>query len=405
MTRWTKDYFRQNRKKLGQSVDGGVVVLASYAEVQRRNDMAQRFTQEPNIWYLTGINEPGWRMIYDGARDRCWLVRPEADDEKLIFDGGSSDDEVLRLSGADEIIAWNDQESVLRQLARKHSTVYAIDPKRAHKGFNFFTNPALGEVHAVLARIFSSVTDISSELADQRAIKSQLEVDAIRQAVNITTLAFRDIREKLPTMTYEYQIEAEFTYAFRRQGSDHAYDPIVASGKNACTLHYTANNSKRKVHSAVLIDVGAEHDGYCADITRTYAWGRPTRQLVELHQALENAQKEIISGIIPHMPISEYLRMTDSIMKRNMISVGLLKDDQDERYRDYFPHAISHGLGIDVHDSLGTSRTLLPGMVLTVEPGLYINTSGIGIRIEDDILITKDVAVNLSAGLSTSLLD
>lgn len=405
MRGWDSSFFSANRKKLAKQIDGGLVVLSSYVALQRRSDMAHSFSQEPNMWYLSGIDEPTWRLIYDSARDHTWLVRPEIGDTARIFDGGLSDDEALDISGADDVVSWSEQERILRQLSRKHSAVYAIDPKRAASGLDFVVNPASADTQAMLQRIFQTVIDVTPELQQQRAIKSEPEIAAIQRAVDLTVKSFQQVRQKLPTLAYEYEIEAEFSYAFRRHGARHAYDPIVASGKRACTLHYVKNSAKRQPRSAVLIDIGAELDGYCADITRTYAWGKPTKRLVELHQALEGAQVEIIDSIVPYMPVADYQRMVDTVMKRYMVEVKLLDSENDGRYREYFPHAISHGLGIDVHDSLGGARTLEPGMVLTVEPGFYLSELGLGLRIEDDILITKSGVTNLSAELSTSLSD
>ena len=152
------------------------------------------------------------------------------------------------------------------------------------------------------------------------------------------------------------------------------------------------------------MDVGATVDGYAADITRTYAKGTPTNRQREIHQAVEAAHHDIIKLLEPELPVEEYIRSVDARMKQALKDVGLLKDEGDnETYRKYFPHAISHGLGIDVHDSLGGARYFEPGMVLTVEPGIYIPEEGIGVRIEDDILITKTGYQNLSGKLATTL--
>jgi Xaa-Pro aminopeptidase len=214
------------------------------------------------------------------------------------------------------------------------------------------------------------------------------------------------VRQKLPTLRYEYEVEAEFSYYLRRHGAKgHAYDPIVASGQNACTLHYVDNTSRLKKRQLLLLDIGARSGGYAADITRTYALGEPTKRQVAVHEAVQDAQRQIISLLKPDLSIEEYHRDVDVIMKQALLSLGLMKDMEDDTaYRTYFPHAISHGLGIDVHDSLGGPRYLQPGMVLTVEPGIYIPDEGIGVRIEDDILITDTGHANLSARLSTDLI-
>ncbi len=403
MIRWKKDFFEDNRRRFGQKINGGLVVLGANQQQQRRSDMAHIFAQEPNFWYLTGIEAPDWRMIYDSSRDRLWLVRPQKNDIQDLFEGSLDDEAVIKRSGADEVIEWSDHEALLRQLTRKHSQVYALDPVKLAAHYHHPINPGIIDVYTTVERIFASVSDVRRDLAIQRAVKNDKEISAIKKVVKLTEEAFTHVRNTLETYKYEYEIEAEFGYMFRRSNASHAYDPIVASGVNACTLHYGENNAKRTAHAGVLIDIGAELNGYCADITRTYAWGELTARFVDLHQALQAAQQEIIRLIEPYMPLVEYEKQVDVIMKRAMMTVGLLSDDKDSRYRMYFPHAVSHGLGIDVHDSLGGHRAFEPGMVVTVEPGLYVPEAGIGMRIEDDILVTKTGNTNLSQSLSTSL--
>lgn len=181
----------------------------------------------------------------------------------------------------------------------------------------------------------------------------------------------------------------------------YAYEPIVAAGANALTLHYTRNNNPLPKNGLLLIDAAARVGGYCADITRTYAIGTPTAREVAVHAAVEKAHFAIINLIKPGLALSEYQDKSDEIMKEALRSLGLLKKPED--YRKYFPHAISHGLGIDVHESFGGYTEFMPGMVLTVEPGIYIPEEGIGVRIEDDILVTETGNENLSGDLPTGL--
>lgn len=153
----------------------------------------------------------------------------------------------------------------------------------------------------------------------------------------------------------------------------------------------------------MLLDIGARVGGYAADITRTYAIGKPTKRQAQVHAAVAEAQAQIIALIEPLIGIEEYHRQVDVIMKRALMSLGLIANEQDDKYRTYFPHAISHGLGIDVHDALGRPNHLREGTVLTVEPGIYIPEEGIGVRIEDDILVTAKGKRNLSAKLPVDI--
>lgn len=397
-------FYVRNRKQLSERLGGGIIVLAAYAGMQLSADTEAPFVQEANFWYLSGIEEPDWQLIVDGARGKSWLVMPDVSETQRIFTGGVSANEAKRISGVDVVVTSDKADELLRQLARKHSVVHSIgdDPYAAHHSFTL--NPAPKKVWQKLERIFNDVQDCRLELARLRAIKQPAELRAIQRAVTLTKQAFVHAKEQLPQRTTEYELEAEFTYLFRRHGADHAYAPIVAGGKNACTLHYGSNAEPLKKRSLVLIDIGARVDGYAADITRTYAVGHPTSRQLAVHHALEQAHQEIIALVGPELAIEHYQTHVDTIMKQALMSLGLLATPDDEvGYRRYFPHAISHGLGVDVHDSLGRPTKLLPGMVLTVEPGIYIPEEEIGVRIEDDVVITETGHKNLSKGLSTSL--
>jgi Xaa-Pro aminopeptidase len=397
-----ENFFRSNQRRLVK-VFGGVCVVPAYTTLQRSNDASFAFEQEANFWYLTGIDAPDWWVIVDD--NKSWLVAPEIDQVHQVFDGGLSWSEAKRISGVDEVLSRAGADDLLQTLAGKYKTVYTlgIDPHVKH--YDFVLNPAQKEMHRRLKKIFTEVRDCRQDLAKMRAIKQPHEIDAIKKAIGLTVGAFADVKKKLPTLSAEYGVEAEFTYNFGKAGgAKHAYDPIVASGKNACTLHYNHNNGSLQKNSLLLIDIGARVDGYAADITRTYAIGRPTKRQIAVHHAVETAHKAIIKLLKPGLSVIEYQAQVDTIMQDALMSLDLLKNRKDQAtYRKYFPHAISHGLGIDVHDSLGRPTELQSGMVLTVEPGIYIPEESIGVRIEDDILITDTGHLNLSGSLSTSL--
>lgn len=397
-------FFAGNRERVYDQLKGGVLVVSAYTQMQRSNDTAFKFEQEANFWYLTGIEYPDWTLYMDGKRRRSWLVAPHVEEHHELFDGSLPLDEARRLSGINDIIEQRDADSWLRQTARTHTLVYTVDIPQHSEYFGFTLNPAIHATRDKLARIFAKVEDFRLELAKLRAIKQPAEIAAMQDAIDLTTAAFAEIHGKLSSYKYEYEIEADFTAYFRRRGAEgHAYDPIVAAGENACTLHYVRNNAKLKKGQFVLLDIGARHHGYAADITRTYAFGAPTKRQQQVHEAVAAAQAAIIDLIEPDLLVEEYNEMVDGIMKRTLIDLKLIKDHDDPAYRKYFPHAISHGLGIDVHDALGQTRLLRTGMVLTVEPGIYIPEEKIGVRIEDDILVTSSGHKNMSAKLSTAL--
>ena len=395
-----KEFFHGNRKRLKSELQNGVVVMNAYTALQLSGDMAVPFHQEANFWYLTGIDEPDWQLIM--TPEKTWLVAPDVSDMQRVFDGGLSRDVAQRISGVDEVLTASEGKKLRGELAATYTTVYAVDHHPHQKYFSFTANPAPAKLWRQLTRQFDEVCDIRGILARLRAIKQPVEIEAITQAVRLTVDAFAEIKAQLTSLTHENEVEAEFTYRFRRRNANHAYDPIVAAGGNACTLHYATNSDKLTSTDLLLLDIGARHNGYPADITRTYSvGGAPTPRQRAVHAAVKTAHQKIIDLLRPGLLFAQYQDEVDVIMKHALQELDLLHTDTD--YRRYFPHAISHGLGIDVHDSLGGYNELQQGMVLTVEPGIYIPEEGIGIRLEDDIVITATGRRNLSESLSLDL--
>lgn len=399
------DFFHRNRERFMRQLAGGAAVLTAYTQMQRKNDAAFKFEQEANFWWLTGIEAPDWGVIIDSKRARAWLVSPTVSRSHEVFEGSLSPAAAVKRSGIDTVIDQIEAEELLRQLAKTHSIIATLGEMPHAEYFDFIQNPASKKLHDTLARQFNTVEDCRPTLTHLRAIKQPEEIAAMKRAINLTIGGFHDITSKLASYKYEYQVEADFSHHFRSHGAaGHAYDPIVATGKNACTLHYVENSAKLAKSDLLLLDVGAQVDGYAADITRTYALGRPTKRQIEVHSAVQAAQRQIIQLLSPSISVREYHETSEKIMRTALLQLGLMKNsDDDEHFHTYFPHAISHGLGVDVHDSLGAPDVFAPGMVLTVEPGIYIPEEGIGVRIEDDILITATGHVNLSAKLSTDL--
>lgn len=390
-------------KKLTTQLKNYPVILTAHDELQRTSDMAYLFAQENSFLWLTGINEAGWlAVVVDGE---LTLVAPERDETKVLFEGGLTKEQAIELSSADKVLSKHEGDELLNDLSQHYDSAYTLgtDP---HAGYHSFVeNPALKNLRKKLEGLFKTVEDCRTEFNKARAIKNELEVASLQRAVDVSVQAFEKAKAELPLLNYEYELEAIFNSEFRRTGAGgHAYEPIVAGGKNACTLHYGKNNDPLPGNGLVLIDAGAKVDGYAADITRTWSMGMPTQRQVEVHAAVESAHKQIIKIIKPGLKFSEYQKSVDTIMKDALQKIGLLESHEDEiTYRTYFPHAISHGLGLDVHESLGGFGEFKPGMIFTIEPGIYIPKEGIGVRIEDNILVTEDGHKNLSADLSTSL--
>lgn len=401
-TNMNASFFQTNRDKIvGVTLDG-LIILSGHTQVQRSNDAAFNFEQEANFWWLTGIESPDWWVIIDSTKHKSWLVMPNVGDVHQIFDGSLSADQARSISGITDIISDEQAQAFLWGEAKKNRTVYTLgeDPHVAH--YDFALNPAPVKMIEKLKGMFDDVKDCRHDLAELRAIKQPAEIQSIRDAIELTIQGFEKVKSIINDYSFEYEIEAEFDYYFRKNGaSGHAYDPIVAAGKNACTLHYSKNRDKLVDGELILLDVGARMNGYPADITRTYAYGDVSERHKAVHKEVEMAHHQIIQLLRPGLSVKAYFSSVDEIMHQALKNVGLLKKESD--YRKYFPHSISHGLGIDVHDSLGGPETFQPGMILTVEPGIYIPEEGIGVRIEDDILITATGHENLSKALPTSL--
>lgn len=398
-----QDFFHANRQALLEKLKkGALIVITGHGEIQRTHDAAHDFEQEANFWYLTGINAPDWWLILDGAHGTQWLVAPELSDIQQVFDGGVDADKMSRISGIKTVLSRDEALRRLRELAKHHSIVYTTEqPAYLRDHAHFQLNTAQAELKKILVRTFQNVQLCNRELTTLRAIKKPTEIAAIQKAINITVSAFETMKPLLQTARYEYELEATLTHAIRSAGATgHAYSPIVASGLNACTLHYGQNADRLQRRQLVLFDVGARAGGYAADISRTYALATPTKRQQAVHGAVQHAQQECISLLKPGLSFEVYESQVEIIMKRALESLKL----PASRYRDYFPHAIGHGLGIDVHDTTAGYDSLQPGMVMTVEPGLYIRDEAIGVRIEDDILITNTGHRNLSRSLSTNLI-
>lgn len=395
-----KEFFTRNRQSLYHVANVNVVILAGYVSLQRSHDASYAFEQEANFWYLTGIAAPGWRLIIE--KDKSVLIAPDVDEIHRIFDGSLSNDDAKAISGVESVLTHREGDRLLTKFQKAGLTVASLgeDPHVSH--YDFALNPGPVKLLEILTTIFGEVKDCRQTLSKMRAIKTPGEIQLMRAAIQLTIAGFETVRKNMSAYGFEYEIEAEFTHHFRRFGAiGHAYDPIVAAGKNACTLHYGKNQDQLVAGDLVLLDVGARLNGYPADISRTYAFGEVSHRHKAVHAEVVAAHHQIIALLRPGLGIKNYFEQVDIIMQAALGNVNLLKTEAD--YRKYFPHSISHGLGIDVHDSLGSPATFLAGMVLTVEPGIYIPEEGIGIRIEDDILITETGYENLSGSLSTDL--
>jgi Xaa-Pro aminopeptidase len=267
-----------------------------------------------------------------------------------------------------------------------------------------YVNPARKRLVEKLKRMHPKLQlqDTRNQLASLRVIKQPEEVAVIQKAVNITAGTLTALSDAPGRYKHEFELEAAITSEFRRRGAaGHAYTPIVASGSHATTLHYVDNSDILQKDGLIVVDVGAEVENYAADITRTLCFGSPTARQQSVIDAVKDVQDHALSLLKPGASMRDYERNVVSVMGEALVRLGLITNPNDmAAIRHYYPHATSHFLGLDVHDVGDYSQELRAGMVLTCEPGIYIPEEGIGVRIEDDVLITDSGHTNLSADCS-----
>lgn len=262
--------------------------------------------------------------------------------------------------------------------------------------------------------------DSDELIGDMRIIKDAAEITLIREAARISVEAHNCVAAKLPQLGYEYQAEAELMHCYRSQAAYSAFPPIVAAGTNACTLHYMKNDCPIKLHDWVLVDSGAQYKYYAADLTRTYSPRQPHNSSFDkIHQAVTRALNQVHKTAKLGLPFARLHEvscraLTEELIKLHIIKDGLRQALQKELYKPYFPHLTSHWIGLDVHDAGSYSnQRLKAGMVFSVEPGLYFASDdqavaprwrGIGVRLEDTVLMTRNGAQNLTAAACHNML-
>lgn len=389
---FSADFFTENRKRLRELFVGTApIVLTAHGVLQRNAESTFPFRQDSSFWYLTGINEPNVILVMDKNKD--YLIVPELSQYQEIFDGSTSPATLQKISGIETIY---DEKEGWRQLGnrlQKSRHVAVLSPPAAYiKPFGFYTNPARAALMERITGINESLEplDIRPHLMRMRMVKQPGELAAIQEAIDITAKAVKSVQKR--SFAAEYEIEAVFNGHFRKHGAmGHGYEPIVASGASACILHYSQNDGVIQPNDLILVDVGAEVENYSADISRTFvhAGGKPTKRQKDVYQAVLAVQDFALELLKPGATIRDNEQKIEAFMGEKLRELGLIKIIDKESVRTFYPHSTSHYLGLDVHDVGDYDRPLEPNMVLTVEPGIYIPQEGIGIRIEDDVVITE----------------
>ena len=403
-------------------IPGGIAVFPAAPTAIRNADVEHEYRQDTDFYFLTGFEEPNAVAVLapDHPEHKFVLFVQPKDREREVWTGWRAGDEgAKRDYGADAAFTIDKLDEELPKLAEKADRVY----------YRFGGDPTFDERVVGLMRRFqrqrqregtgpTSVIDPAETLHEMRLVKTPDELALLRRAIDITCEGHLAAIEALKPGAYEYELDAAIGYAFRKTGSPRCgYATIVGSGGNATVLHYTVNNRRIEDGDLVLIDAGAEFGYYTGDVTRTLpASGKFTGDQAVLYQLVLDAQLEAIDAIRPGATFIEPHDRAVRVLTEGMVRLGLLEGEVDKLieekgFQKFFMHRTSHWLGMDVHDAgpykvADEWRRLAPGMVLTVEPGLYIAEDsenvderyrGIGIRIEDDVLVTEQGHEVLSA--------
>ena len=422
--------FKRRRNQLMKMIGKNSIAIVSSASSQVRNrDVEYPFRQDSDFLYLTGFNEPGAVMVLIPGRKHGEFILfcRENDPEQETWHGRRAGQQgAIDHYAADDSFPIDDIDDILPGLLEDRQKVFHFMGR-----YPEFDQKLMGWVNLIKAKSRSGVhvpyefVSLDHILHDMRLYKSRAEIGLMKKAAKISVAAHKRAMQVCEPGLSEYSIEAEYNHEFARNNAHHAYPPIVGSGENGCILHYTENNAELRDGELLLIDAGCEVEGYASDITRTFPInGKFSPAQQDVYEIVLKAQKAAINKVKPgnhwNDPHNAAVRViTRGLMELKLLKGTLAKLIKEEAYRRFYMHRTGHWLGLDVHDvgdyKVGEQwRLLEPGMVLTVEPGIYIppNSKGvhrkwwnIGIRIEDDVLVTRDGHEVLTAGLPSSVRD
>ena len=417
---------KQNRKAFIEKMgSGGVAIFASAPPVKWNHDTEYLYRPDPNFYYLTGFEEPESICVIAPEHSKyqyILFVRPK-DKRAEIWNGrrvGVKD--ARKRYGADKVYPIEKFSEKIGKYLQGAERLYYSLGSNEHVDteiLSLFTQSVRSRIRS--GKGFDTLVDPRPILSELRLIKNETELQHIQMATEITVAGHVAAMKAARPGMYEYDLEALVESTFRMNGAGGAAFPtIVASGDNATILHYTTNDRQIEDETLVLIDAGAEYSRYCGDVTRTFpANGTFTEPQREIYQLVLDAHYAIIDGIRPGVSIDEPHQKSIELLTESMLSLGLLKGKAEkliekEKYKQFYMYRIGHMLGLDVHDVNcvrepdGEFKTFQPGMVMTIEPGLYVADDtknvppaylGIGVRIEDDILITESGCEVLTGGV------
>lgn len=399
MKDFSSEFFITNRTELRKRLQNtDPIVVAANGLVQRAGDTVYPFRQDSNFWYLTGLSELADAVLVM-TEEKDYLILPERDAVMDFFDGAFDKQAIMRTSGIAEIYDHHDGWEQLVMLIKKHKRINAAPYQRFDARHGLYLNPSKPRLLSRLKKIDAelAVQDIRKHLAHMRMVKYPVEIKAIQDSIDATVASFKHIfSSSWSAHTNEASIHAELQYQFMKRGGLPAYSSIVAGGNRACTLHYMANNHVLEKDELLLVDAGAEVNHYAADITRVYRDGKMSSEQKSVYKAVKEAHAYALNLVKPGVDIRKLDSKVTRFIGTYLKAEKIITKNEPAQVRKYYPHAISHHLGLDVHDAADYDKRLAENMVITIEPGIYLPQKGIGVRIEDDILITKTGYKNLS---------
>ena len=401
-----KDTYISRRKQLmADKKENTAVVIFAGSAPMKSQDEAYPFSVDRNFFYLTGIERENMILVmrknYLGEYSETLFIEPYDEVLAKWVGGRMRGAEATAISGVESIADVGEFADRLNSIVEYSrglgKLTFYLDLWRYHK------DQADTPAHTLAATLQSkypavAIEDINGDMAAMRAVKDEKELAFMRQAQEHTRIAIEEMMRYAKPGMNERELEGAFDFALMKQGvRDHAFHSIFAGGKRATTLHYGENDQIVNDGEMVLIDLGSAYGNYCADISRTFPVnGKFTDRQKELYNAVLEAQRIVIANAKPGLTTRQLNQMVIDYYESRLDDLGLRKDGKT--VRDYYYHGVSHQLGLDTHDiCTERERTLKPGMVITVEPGLYVEDESIGIRIENDVVITETGCEDLSA--------
>jgi len=405
-----KALFTTNRDKLKSRLAKNSVAIFNSNDIMPTSaDGTMPFVQDANIFYLSGIDQEESILLLapdfpDGKYHEVLFLR-ETNDKIAVWEGHKyTKQEATEASGVATVF-WLDQfETVLNTVLAETNIIYLDSNEHIRNSSRVETRNDRFVNWCRIQYPLHQYRRVAPIMYALRCLKEPREIEMIQQACDITEIGFRRILKAVSPGVWEYELGAELLYEFiRNRSRGFAYEPIIASGSSACVLHYVANNRQCADGDTILMDVGAEYANYNSDMTRVVPVnGKFTKRQREVYDAVLRVKNEATQLLKPGNAIPEYHETVGTLMEKELIGLGLLdqtdiknQNKDSPAYKKYFMHGTSHHLGLNVHDVASIYQKFEAGMVFTVEPGIYIPAEGIGIRLEDDVVITKNGHTNL----------